>query len=57
MGDMVNEEKREIVFDPRWKAWPSKIYCFPGKASEYEDLLRFLAEQDNVDYRKVFSFS
>lgn len=49
----TEEEKEDIIFDPRWEAWPSKLYCFPGKLEEYVDLIRFMIEQDNINYRRV----
>lgn len=51
------EKKKGIRLDPRWIAWHQKTFIFPGRIEEYRDLLLFLAEADNTNYRLViFTF-
>ena len=51
------EEKKKITYDPRWAAWPQKIYTFKEKPEEVKELLLFLAEADNANYQIVIAFS
>jgi hypothetical protein len=42
--------------DPRWKEPACKIYMFPGKESNYTQLLQLLGTEDNQNYKLDVGF-
>lgn len=39
--------------DPRWTAFPARIFLFPKSVSNYSSFLRQLGEEDNQNLRYV----
>ena len=48
-------EIEKELFDKKWELPPCKLYLFKESADEVKDLVHALGQEDNEDYKLVFT--
>lgn len=50
---MERERPSNLIPDPRWKNFPTKIYLFEESWEEVLELIHYIAIEDNRSYKQV----